>query len=163
MAEEAAPAAAAAAPPARKGGWLMKAAILAVVLVGAAGGGAWWFMRGTAAEAMPVEPGPETRGLVAFETFLVNLSDAGGQRFLKLNLQLVLATNEDASAVTTTPVLFARLRSDILELLTQQTGADLVTTEGKTKLKALIKQRANAVVSDNKVIDVLFAEFVVQF
>jgi flagellar FliL protein len=161
MAEEAAPAAPAA--PAKKGGWMMKAVIVAVVILGAGGGGAWWLMRGTTAAAEPAEPGPETRGLVAFDPFLVNLSDAGGQRFLKLSLQLVLATGRDAASVLETPVLLARLRSDIIELLSQQTGSDLVTTEGKTKLKALIKARANAVVRDDKVIDVLFAEFVVQF
>jgi flagellar FliL protein len=151
------------APAAKKGGWMMKAVILAVVLVVAAGGGAWWFMRGTPAAAEPVEPGPETRGLVTFEPFLVNLSDNGGQRFLKLNLQLVLETGEDATHVTGTPVLFARMRSDIIELLTQQAATALVTTEGKTQLKALVKERANKVLGHDKVIDVLFAEFVVQF
>lgn len=154
---------AAPAPPAKKGGGMMKKILIAVVVLAIGGGGAWWMMRGkTEAAGPPPEPGPETRGLVTFEPFLVNLADAGGTRFLKLNLQLVVADKDAELHILETPVVVSQLRSAILELLTQQEAATLVTTDGKAALKALIKERANHVVHD-KVIDVLFAEFVVQF
>lgn len=159
MAEEQAEAAA----PAKKGGGMTKKIVIAVVVLAMAGGGAWWMMRGkTEAAGPPPEPGPETRGLVAFEPFLVNLADQGGTRFLKLNLQLVVADKEAELHIMETPVVLSKLRSAILELLTQQEAGTLVTTDGKAALKALIKEHANRVVQD-KVIDVLFAEFVVQF
>ena len=55
------------------------------------------------------------------------------------------------------------MRSAILELLSQQTAATLVTPEGKEALKESIKKRAETVFKKHKVIEVLFAEFVVQF
>ena len=66
-------------------------------------------------------------------------------------------------AVLATPVVVSRIRSEILELLTQQTGAALVTPEGKAALKTAIGARLAPVLEGGKVIDVLFSEFVVQF
>lgn len=137
--------------------------IVAVLVLGGAGG-AWWWMRGsTAAAAEPAEPALDTRGLLTFEPFLVNLSDEGGQRFLKVTLGLVVGTAEEAAHVQETPVVVSRLRSDILELLTQQSASVLVSTEGKQALKAAIKTRVGEVLEHKEVVDVLFSEFVVQF
>jgi flagellar FliL protein len=154
-------AAAKAAP--KKGGALKIVAIGALMLVAGGGAGAWWLMRGTAAKAEEKEVSAEKRGLLPFETFLVNLADAGGTRFLKLNVQLVLGSVEEAKKVEETPVLMAQLRSTILELLTQQQAAVLVSAEGKQELKKHIQERAAEALHDHKVIDVLFSEFVVQF
>jgi flagellar FliL protein len=133
----------------------------ALVLIGGAGG-AWWWMRGgepAEAKAVPLE----TRGLVSFEPFLVNLSDEGGNRYLKVTLGLVLGTAEEAKHVEETPVVVSRLRSDILELLTEQQSAQLVSPEGKTALKTAIKARVSEALEHKEVVDVLFSEFVVQF
>ena len=56
-----------------------------------------------------------------------------------------------------------RVRSAVLEFLTLQTADGLVTPEGKTALKQSIAERASEALGHTKVIDVLFAEFVVQF
>jgi flagellar FliL protein len=134
-----------------------------VVLLAAGAGGAWWLLRGTPAKAEAREISPDKRGLVSFETFLVNLADAGGTRFLKLNVSVVVESPETAKRIGETPVLLAQLRSTILELLTQQQASVLITAEGKEELKTHIQERAAAVLKEQKVFDVLFAEFVVQF
>jgi flagellar FliL protein len=154
----------AAAAPAKKGGGLVKKLVLIVLLLGAVGaGGAWWFLRGTPAAAAAAEPSLEEQGLLSFEPFLVNLTDAGGNRFLKTTIQLVLESDAEAKHISDTPVVLMHLRSTILELLTQQAAPALVTPEGKAALKAAIKERAGALLPGQKVLDVLFAEFVVQF
>jgi flagellar FliL protein len=140
---------------------LVVAAALIVVLGGA--GGAWWWMQAPAAAAEPAEPPLETRGLLTFEPFLVNLSDEGGTRFLKVTLGLVLESAEDAAHIQETPVVLSRLRSDILELLTEQSAGVLVSAEGKQALKAAIKSRVGEALEHKEVVDVLFSEFVVQF
>jgi flagellar basal body-associated protein FliL len=56
-----------------------------------------------------------------------------------------------------------RLRSSILEFLSQQLADELVTAEGKEKVKHAIAERAGKVLGQGQVIDVLFSEFVVQF
>ncbi len=149
------------AAAAAKGGGKSKL-LIGLIVLGLAGGGAFWFM-GRGAEAKAEEPGLETRGLLAFEPVLVNLSDGGNQRFLKATIQLVLETTHDAEAIHKTPVVMSAIRSSILELLAQQQAATLVTPEGKTELKKGLKERAEAHLKHTKVIDVLFSEFVVQF
>jgi flagellar FliL protein len=152
------------APTRRRGGVLVKLVLVLGVLAAAGGAGAWWWLRGTATAAAAVEEvAIEEQGLLSFEPFLVNLSDAGGNRFLKANIEIVLASKESAKHIEETPVMLMQLRSAILELLTQQTAPELVTGEGKASLKRDIKARAVAVLKNDKVLDVLFSEFVVQF
>jgi flagellar FliL protein len=134
--------------------------IAAVLVIGGGAGGAWWWMR------VPVEakePPLESRGLVSFEPFLVNLADEGANRYLKVTLGVVLGTAEDAKHIESTPVVLSRLRSDILELLTEQSSSQLVSAEGKQALKAAIKTRLSEALEHKEVVDVLFSEFVVQF
>lgn len=153
---------AAPAPKKKKGGLLKLILVVVVLLAVGGGGGAWWMLRASGTEAA-AEPGPESRGLVSFEPFLVNLADEGGTRFLKASIQLVLETTADAKEVEETPVMAGQLRSTILELLTEQSAPELVTQEGKQALKDAIKARATEHLHGRKVIDVLFSEFVVQF
>jgi flagellar FliL protein len=149
-----------AAAPAKGGG--KSKLLIGVVVLALAGGAAYWFMgRGEPAKAE--EPGLETRGLLIFEPVLVNLSDGGGQRFVKATIQLVLETAHDAESVHKTPVVMSAIRSSMLELLAQQQSSVLVTPDGKTELKKQLKERAEAHLKQTKVIDVLFSEFVVQF
>jgi flagellar FliL protein len=151
------------APARKKKGKGFVLMLLVLLLIGGGGGVYWWLSRTPAVEAAPREVPLSERGLVPFEPFMVNLADGGGSRFLKITLQLVLEDAEKADAVTSTPVVVSRVRSEILELLTQQTGTALVTPEGKAALKSAIGERLAGVLDGGKVIDVLFSEFVVQF
>lgn len=150
------------AEPKKKRGRGLMMVVLVLVLAGGGGGVYWWLSR-TPVEAAPREVPLSERGLVPFDPFMVNLADGGGNRFLKVNLQLVLEDVRSADHVLQTPVVTSRVRSEILELLTQQTGASLVTPEGKAALKQNIAERLDGVLDGGKVIDVLFSEFVVQF
>ncbi len=160
--EEAAPAAPAAAPP-KRGGALKLIMLVALPLTILGGGGAWWFLGGSTATAAAEEVRLEERGIVSLETFLVNLSDPGGNRFLKLSLQLVFASEPEAKHVEDNAALMSHARSAILELLTEQNAQALVTSAGKQQLKESLKTRLSTVLTKQKVLDVLFSEFVVQF
>ncbi|MCC7044622.1 MAG: flagellar basal body-associated FliL family protein [Acidobacteria bacterium] len=151
------------APAKKKRGKGLLLIMLVLLLAGGGGGAYWWLSRTPGVEAAPKEIPLSERGLVPFEPFMVNLADGGGNRFLKVTLQLVLEDAESADAVLATPVVVSRIRSEILELLTQQTGAALVTPEGKAALKTAIGARLAPVLEGGKVVDVLFSEFVVQF
>jgi flagellar FliL protein len=102
-------------------------------------------------------------GVVGFEPFVVNLADEGGGRFLRATVQLVVPDAEAAKEITENAVQMVRLRSNLLELLAEQTSDTLVTAEGKTALKDAIAERAAAVLSPHQVSDVLFSDFLVQF
>ncbi len=147
--------------PRKKKGKLLPM-LLAVVVIGGGAGGWWWMNRGQV-EAAPKETPLSERGLLVFEPFMVNLSDEGGNRFLKLSLQLVLEDQAEAAEISESPVVLSRVRSDILELLTEQSADQLVKPEGKQSLKSAIKARIAEGLEHKQVIDVLFSEFVVQF
>ena len=147
--------------------WITRTTIaIAVTAVLVVAGGVFWWSRSPAAHAEP-EVGaaaPVTsRGLLKFDPFVVNLSDGIGSRFLRTSLQLIVEPADAATAAGANPVLMLQLRSALLELLAQQTADVLVTPAGKSSVKAAIVSRAQVLIGDGKITDVLFSEFVVQF
>ena len=157
---------AAPAPPEKKKGkrlLLMLGIVFLVLAIGGGGAAAFFLRRGPAHEGAAKPAKPVEHGLLTLEPFVVNLADAGGSRFLRVSVRLVLDSLEGAEKVQKNDVALVRVRSAVLELLTQQTADALVTAEGKAALKKLIGARADAVLDDTKVTDVLFSDFVVQF
>lgn len=149
---------------------------LALLLVAGIGAGAWWwFSRGAAAHAAsPADQAAEGKGgsahadlsnsgVLALEPFLVNLADPDAPRFLRATLGLVVADKAHALHLSEDVVAKARIRSAVLELLATQQSGTLVTPEGKAALKKAIVASSSAIVTEAKVVDVLFSEFVVQF
>jgi flagellar FliL protein len=136
--------------------------IVAILALGGGAAGAFFYVKKNPGEA--VAPKPPEPGILALEPFVVNLSDGGGRRFLKLTLKLVV-TEEQAKELEEDEVSKARVRSSVLEFLTTQTAEHLVTPEGKAELKKEIAERATHALEHEhvKVADVLFTEFVVQF
>jgi flagellar FliL protein len=138
---------------------------MAVLVVAIGGGGvAAFFMKRGPARAASITPAePAEHGLLSLEPFVVNLADAGGSRFLRVSVRLVIESLEQAERVQKNDVALIRVRSGILEVLTQQTADTVVTPEGKAALKKIIAARAEAALDGTKVADVLFSDFVVQF
>lgn len=158
----------------KKGGalkWVL-IAVLLLLTAGGGGGGYWYFvMRPQAAEgaeagAEPAAPKKHAEGGAAlkFDPFVVNLADPGGVRYLRVGLSLVIAgTEAEAKHLEESKVQLLRIRSAVLELLSQQISEQVVTPEGKAALKHAIQEQASAVLEPVEVTDVLFTEFVVQF
>ena len=138
--------------------WKSLILIIVALIVLGGGGTAFFMLRGHAAEPT-AEDG---KGLLVFDPFIVNLADSGGSRFLRVNLQLVVAEESEAKELTEEPVKMKRVRSTILELLAVQKSESLVTDEGKQSLKKSILERASKALG-TRVLDVFFSEFVVQF
>lgn len=173
QAEAPAPLPGAKAPKGKKG--LIIGIALAVLAAAGGGGAAYWKfgMAAASAEADPHAPeaakpkagahGPEDPGLLAFEPFLVNLADEGGQSYLRVTLSLLVASEEKAKTLEAKPVTLTRLRSAILEALSTCTAAQVATAEGKAELKRVITERVAALDPEIEVHDVLFSDFVVQY
>jgi len=166
MTDTHAPAAAAPAPAPQKRTKLVIVLVLSMAVLASGGAAAFWLSRrpaaapeGSAASA----PAEAAHGLVSLEPFVVNLADPGGAHFLRVSIRLIVESEEQAQRIQKNDVLVTRLRSAILEVLTQQTGETLLTSAGKEALKKAIAGRAGEVLQDLKVSDVLFSDFVVQF
>jgi flagellar FliL protein len=155
-------------------GKILIIAVLAVIVLGGGGAAAYWMWAGSRAAAgadATAEPDSEATkpvtkenlGLVELPGFLVNLADPGGQAYLRVTLNLLVADEEQATMFAEKPAMKSLLRSSILEVLAQQTGGVLVTPEGKGALKRAIIERINALGLKVEVEDVLFSDFVVQY
>jgi flagellar FliL protein len=103
--------------------------------------------------------------IIAFEPFVVNLADQDARRFLRISVRLVVADEGGGGGhgPKDSEVTLERLRSEILEQLTQQTAAAIATQEGKEALKKAISERAAKILNPMEVADVLFSDFVVQY
>lgn len=162
------------AKPKKKGGalkWVL-IAVAVLVLAGGGGGGYWYFvLRTQAAGPDEAAAGQEEKkghaeggAALKFDPFVVNLADAGGGRYLRVGLSLVIAGDaKEAKELEESKVQLLRIRSAVLELLSQQVSDHVVTAEGKAALKHAIEEQASAVLAPLEVTDVLFTEFVVQF
>ena len=115
-------------------------------------------------EASTEEPaegeGGEAAGeanLFPLETFIVNLQVKGS--FLKTDIQLEFASAEEMkSADKEVP----RLRDTIIQILSSKTASEILTSEGKEKLKDELRQSVNGLLGGEKVVEVYFTEFIIQ-
>ena len=139
--------------------------VVLVVIAGGGGAGAYWYFNRSSPTGEAKAPEPEAApapGMVELEPFVVNLADAGGQRFVRVSMKLLTYDEEQAAEVKEDAVVKAKLRSVLLDLLSTQNAETLVTPEGKTALKKAIAERAAHASHELKVTDVLFVEFIVQ-
>lgn len=165
-AEQAAPA----GKPKRRIGLVIALALIVVLVAGGGGAAYWMWGRGSAVgESATGEDQtkqgapPEQPGLVEIPSFLVNLADPGSQTFLRVSLNLLVASEEQATLLDSQPVAKSRIRSSILEVLAVQNASALVTPEGKAALKTAIAKKVASLKLNVEVHDVLFSDFVVQY
>ena len=173
-------------PNAKKKGKLPLIIGLVVLLAGGGGGGYWWVAKQKASAASEDEAGghgakksakgdhgtpsghdeeepAEGGALLPLDVFTVNLADTDAQRFLRTNVQLVIAGDEAViKELEHEKLPVARTRSVVLDLLSSQTAATIATAEGKEVLKKAIAEKASKALH-HEVIDVLFSDFVIQF
>ena len=162
-------------PKGRKG--LFIALAVTLLLLGGGGAGAYfWLSPGPAAEEHVAEPeatagegeadeeGPlEARAIVEFEPFIVNLADADASRFVKASISLAVTEEGLPAEIEENPVIGARLRSSILELLSERSAAEITSADGKDALRMAIREEADAILPEGRVAEVLFTDFIVQF
>jgi flagellar FliL protein len=157
------------AEPAKKSGklWIL---IGGVALLLIAGGATLWFYPnlvgmgkasadGKAAHT-PKSPVEQVKATLALEPFLVNLADADESRFVKGTFQLGLAENISEKEKDT--VAIAAMRDSIITLLSSKTADQILTPQGKDKLREEIRTRVNLISPQIKVLEVFIVDFVVQ-
>ncbi len=135
--------------------------IIVVVAVLVGGGGAFFFLSksGGGKEQKKEEMKKDESVMLALDPFVVNLSDQGATKFLKVSMQLELSSPAILeSAKGKTP----QIRDAIINLLTSKTSDSLMSPEGKLQLKDEINMMANQILGNNTVKNVYLTEFVMQ-
>jgi len=102
----------------------------------------------------------EVKSTLALEPFLVNLADAGENRFVKTTFNLGLAEEqkEEEKAGPGT----AAIRDSIISILSSKKAEEILTPEGKDKLRHEIRARVNSVSPKMNVLEVYIVDFVIQ-
>lgn len=89
----------------------------------------------------------------------VNLADSGGNRYLKIGMEVELNAPESAQELAAQN---ARVRDAIILLLSSKTVAQLSTSEGKVLLKNEVAARLNQILGAPRVVRIFFTNFVFQ-
>ncbi len=148
---------------------LIKWIVIAVVVLLVIGGGIFgWLMFTKSDESgkkkKVVAAKKETQEvpfgkIFSLETFVVNLSDPGGRRYLKIKIDLELASGEIEAQVSTR---LSQLRDVILLHLSSKLTEDIQGTTGKIALRNELIMRLNQALKKRGIRNLYFTEFVVQ-
>ena len=93
------------------------------------------------------------------EQFVVNLYSEGGARYLKTALNLELAGEELAMELDAKKPI---VRNIIISALSAKTYEEISTIKGKENLKDEIVLNINEIITDGKVNNIFFTDFVIQ-
>jgi len=103
----------------------------------------------------PIGIGP----LFSFDTFIVNLADPSGSRYLRMTIDVEVDNNVVIEEMKQRQ---PQLRDMIISLVSNKTYEDVSTTRGKLAIKEEIIRRFNLILTTGKVRNIYFTEFVVQ-
>lgn len=163
--------------PKKKSG-LMKWIILLILLLALGGGGYFAYLKFFAGNSdekpaaeqtqqeAPAEEGaaggagvPGTGFTVTLPTFVVNLADPLGRRYLKLGIDVEVVSEEATAELNKKQPM---VKDALILLLSSKTYQDLSSMESKILLKKEIVDRLNQIMGGSKVLQVYFTDMVIQ-
>ncbi len=165
------------ATPKKKSKLLLIVIILLLLLL-AGGGGAAYFLfikkkpapapknaaqaPGQAAPAAaPAGPSaPPVKTIIDhLSTFIVNLADQSGSRYLKVTMDLSLSNEAVKKEIEDKMPM---IRDTIITILSNKYYNDIATPAGKLTLKRELISRLNVALTKGRILDIYFTDFVVQ-
>lgn len=142
--------------------------ILGVLILALGGGGFFVYSKffapnyaieGNEEAEEQVNPLENIGDMYQLEQFIVNLSHPQGKRYLKLKVELEL---ESAKAVEMATKASPKLRDVVIMMLTSMTFEEVMTPEGKIRIRDELLERFNQVIRPERIKNIYFTEFVVQ-
>ncbi len=149
-------------PPKKGRGKLLIVIILAVLILGGGAFGYFFFIKGKKEKVKKEEKvtkksyiGP----LLPLRTFVVNLNDPSGRKYLKVTIDLELSNDAVKTEIMDR---MPQIRDTIITFLSTTSYEDLSSVEGKNFIKEAITAKINRILTSGKVKNIYFEEFVVQ-
>ncbi|MBI3793445.1 MAG: flagellar basal body-associated FliL family protein [Nitrospinae bacterium] len=96
---------------------------------------------------------------VSLEPIIVNLSAEEGKRYLKITMQLELTRPEGVAEVNEK---MPQIKDAVITVLSSKSAEEVLTVDGKFKLKEQLMTRVNSTLANSAVKNVFFVEFVIQ-
>jgi flagellar FliL protein len=97
--------------------------------------------------------------IFSLDTFIVNLADKGGTRYLRVTMDLELDNSELEDELNKR---LPQVRDSLLMILPTKRFEDISTVQGKTALRDEILETLNGYLAQGKITNIYFKEFVVQ-
>ena len=146
--------------------------VLFILLLLMAGGAWYYFMSGLPGSRVAATPenGAATVQVVEQEkpteatttvlpTFLVNLADPMGRRYIKLTMQVEVINK---NIIREIEAQMPKIQDSVIMLLSSKSYADLMPTESKILLKDELTGRINQALGGPKVTRIFFTDLVIQ-
>lgn len=99
---------------------------------------------------------------IHLEAFVVNLADNDGRSYLRLGVDLGVESEISKTKKEQSPATLAVVRDTVISLLSTLKSDDLLTPDGKKKLKQDLTKALNDRLPELKVREIYFNEFMVQ-
>ncbi len=97
--------------------------------------------------------------IYALDTFIVNLADKGGKRYLRVAIDLELGNSEMKDEIVKR---LPQVRDSILMILPSKRFDDISSADGKIALRDEILETLNGFLTRGQISKIYFKEFVVQ-
>ena len=110
-------------------------------------------------EKVPENNSEVIRSVYSLDTFIVNLADKGGRRFLRVTMDLEL---KDESLAGEIDKRLSQIRDSILMIIPTKRFEDINRVEGKIALSDEIMTKLNSFLKDESITNIYFVEFVIQ-
>lgn len=147
----------------------MKMIVLVILFLVLSGGGFFLWKGGVLAN-FTQKAEPDKRAAVAgdkqdigpvfpLETFIVNLVDPHGKRYLKVKVDLELDAEDLKGEIERR---LPQFKDTILTLLSNKSYEDISTLEGKLQLRAEVISMLNQFLKTGMITNIYFTEFIVQ-
>ena len=145
--------------------------VVCFVIIALAVGAGLYVLWGKVSETAPETlEGPEevvkkkdgkmiVKALLSMETFVVNLADPGGKRYLRVTIALEI---DDKDFIAEAKDNVPKMRDKVLLILPAKKFKDIRTSSGKDSLRKEIIAQLNPLLDKCKITNLYFQEFVIQ-
>lgn len=114
---------------------------------------------GSLSSALPNDE--EVKHVVEIPPFIVNLVDTDSPRYLRMSVSLGIG-GEEGKAEKPDPLFLTRVKNAMLAVLTTKKSEDVLTVEGKAKLRKELLKAAQAASEEPHVEAIYITDFIVQ-
>ena len=115
--------------------------------------------KGTEEVAGKEEAKVKIKTLLSMETFVVNLADPGGKRYLRVTISIEI---DDQDFMEETKKSVPQMRDKVLMILPTKTFKVIRTSSGKDALRKEIVAQLSPLLKNCKITNLFFQEFVIQ-
>jgi flagellar FliL protein len=130
-----------------------------IVLLGGGLAGAYFKFFAVSSEATVEKKQEDSVVYYEMDTFMANLADQGGKRFLKVTAKVKVSSPQVADECK---LRSFEMRDRVLTLLTSKGSEEIFSPEDKLVLKKQILETLNRILRKGQVLDVYFTDFLVQ-